>query len=191
MDRLAEVAPAARRASSGNTTRVELDGDELLIPHQLLNDPLAADVFASLPHGVQVVATAIYSRHTSGFVREHCMRQLCGVDAPWVAPYLLLSAGDWVREVAEPLASHLAADSKASRQTLANLVSAARQNPVLFRRVRARATSYWTAYWRPPLARHEYPGVAACVAILEQMSPRVVLDPSLDQRLTAATTRPS
>jgi hypothetical protein len=101
-------------------------------------------------------ALCLASRATDGHLRQRAAAQLPGFGSPWAAPYVAALLGDYVREIAELIHDGLPALNQA---IYANLV---RENRTQFRTLRARATSYWDAYYRHLYPKkRDYPGLKA------------------------------
>ena len=101
----------------------------------------------------RIVYDCIYSRSTDGFAREAAVKSLCAIDSlpDWVAPYLFQSLSDYVIEVSSVLAR--------DGSVITHLWQVASRNPEQFRLTKARAISYWAAYYRREYSKDTYPAL--------------------------------
>jgi hypothetical protein len=96
----------------------------------------------------------ICTRSTDGHVRHAALRSVLGIEEPWVVPFVVLLAGEYVVEII--------ADMVASLPTLQRGIYAefVRENRHLIRRLRSKTTSYWDCYYRHSYPdRSSYPGL--------------------------------
>lgn len=101
-------------------------------------------------------ALCLVSRATDGYLRQRAVASLLGAEEAWAAPYVATLLADYVHEIVEIIHNGL---SELNREVYANLV---RENPTTFRTLRARATSYWDAYYRHLYPEKlDYPGLKA------------------------------
>ncbi|MGW7050030.1 hypothetical protein ACWGDT_46840 [Streptomyces avermitilis] len=47
----------------------------------------------------QAILHCLYSRHCDGLVRRRHREQIAGSDEPWVVPFVVQSAGEYVLEI--------------------------------------------------------------------------------------------
>ena len=90
----------------------------------------------------------LLTRHHNGFVREAALKRIIAVDEPWVVPYVVQLASEYVYEILVVIRQNL-------DQMNSSLYGAFfRDNPVYFAKVKQRIISYWNAYYR----WHDYAG---------------------------------
>ncbi|MDQ0465246.1 hypothetical protein QO010_003033 [Caulobacter ginsengisoli] len=129
----------------GETVRLP---NRLYFPGLSATDPMMA--------GLPPAALCLVSRATDGYLRQRAVVSLLGVGDAWAAPFVASLLADYVREIVEPIHDGLPA---LNRSIYANLV---RENRGAFRVLRARATSYWAAYYRHLYPeKRDYPGLKA------------------------------
>jgi len=90
----------------------------------------------------------LLTRHHNGFVREAALKRIIAVDEPWVVPFVVQLASEYVYEILAVI-----------RQNLDRLNPSLygvffRDNPAYFNKVQQRIISYWNAYYR----WHDYTG---------------------------------
>lgn len=96
----------------------------------------------------KLIFFCLLTRHHNGFVREAALKRIIIVNEPWVVPYVVQLASEYVYEILVVV-----------RQNLNELNSTLygeflRNNPAYFSKVKQRITSYWNAYYR----WHDYAG---------------------------------
>jgi hypothetical protein len=102
-----------------------------------------------------VAIQCLCTRSTDGYIRHASLRQILMNDEPWVIPFVVLLAGEYVVEIVEDIA---ASATNFDRVAYADFV---RQNRDLMRLLRSRATSYWNRHYRHAYPdRSTYPGLA-------------------------------
>ena len=125
-------------------------GEEVFIPDRLHFpnfDPASLD-------GLPLAAKCLVTRATDGHLRQAAVKTILNVDAAWVVPFIMLPIGEYVIEIIE--------DVRAAMPHLNRLAYAAfvRENATVMRLLRARATSYWSCYYRFAFPdRRHYPGI--------------------------------
>ena len=152
----AELAPAT---DDGFTVLVR--GEQLSVPYRVYYAPHnLQSVIARSSGDTQALALCLGTRHGSGYVREDCLRQLIGVDRPWVVPFVVQLLGEYVIEIVEAIAAGV---SDADPESLSAFV---RENPKFMATTKRRATSYWNCYYRWRFRTlQSYPAYAALEAI--------------------------
>ncbi|WP_326756769.1 hypothetical protein OHB56_02130 [Streptomyces sp. NBC_01635] len=96
----------------------------------------------------QAILHCLYSRHSDGLVRQRHLEQIASSDEPWVVPFVVQLAGEYVLEILESIQHGLSdLSSKRSAQRLAYGDFIAR-NPGFFARTERRVVSYWSCYYR-------------------------------------------
>ncbi len=118
--------------------------------------------FKSLPpvdgglSSLPIPALCLVSRATDGFLRQRAAEAIVNVQSGWVAPFIATLLGDYVVEIADVICEGVPGFDQA---LYANFV---RENRTAVRTIRARATSYWAAYYRDRFPdRRDYPALKA------------------------------
>jgi len=94
------------------------------------------------------------TRSTDGHVRQAALRHIVRINEPFVVPFVVLLAGEYVVEIIAELVASL---SVLDRDTYAEFV---RENRHLMRSLRTKTTSYWNCYYRRSYPdRGTYPGL--------------------------------
>ncbi|MTJ81956.1 MAG: hypothetical protein F8N37_13215 [Telmatospirillum sp.] len=93
------------------------------------------------------------TRSTDGYTRQRALRQVLTIGEPWIAPFVMLLAGEYVVEIIEDIVRNIPAFN---REIYAAFV---RENRIFMQFLRARATSYWNEYYRCPCYKHPHYGV--------------------------------
>jgi hypothetical protein len=97
----------------------------------------------------------LLARSTSGYVRQIALTKIIVRNEPWVVPYVILLAGEYVVEIAEIM---LASLNRLDRDVYANFV---RENRTMTSRLKSQAISYWDCYFRRRFPdRNSYPGLS-------------------------------
>jgi hypothetical protein len=95
------------------------------------------------------------TRSTDGYERQASLRQILTASEPWIIPFVVLLAGEYVVEIAEDIFNSL---STLDRNAYTNFV---RENRPVMRLLRSKASSYWNCYYRDVYTdRRTYPGLA-------------------------------
>jgi hypothetical protein len=82
------------------------------------------------------------TRHWDGYVREECVRQLVGIDRPWVVPFVVQLLGEYVLEIVDVVAAAIPGVNAAQFSEFV------RENRGFMATTRRRMTSYWDCYFR-------------------------------------------
>lgn len=151
----------AELGSSGRGVVVRVQGESLFVPARLACSENTLWRWIDASKGERrSLALCLGTRHSDGRVREACLREVLGVDEPWVAPFVVLLLGEYVVEIVEAIAVALPS------LNTAHLGSFVQQNPAFMATTRRRATSYWNCYYRgrsPKLA--DYPAIRVLDAL--------------------------
>lgn len=153
--------PWSTLTATSDTVRVALDGEVIAFPSRIYHGVLATEpsfVLSLSP----VVAACAYTRHHDGYVRQEALRTLldgpCALE-PWVVPYVVKLADEYVVEIVEDVAAFLTevdVEGSAQQRAYGRVLA---QNPEMLRLLRARVISYWDCYHRRRHRRLEdYPG---------------------------------
>jgi hypothetical protein len=125
--------------------------DIVYIPRRLLFCRLTETTLNNLPLG----AKALLTRSTDGYLRQRALKEILGIQQPWVAPFVVLAIGEYGVEIAENITASMGTFDRALYEAFV------RENRKLMRTLRGRAISCWDRYYRQQYPdRSSYPGVA-------------------------------
>ncbi|WP_328733077.1 hypothetical protein OHT20_36230 [Streptomyces caniferus] len=127
---------------------VEVQGETVDLPSRICNEEPGADSTRLLTGTQQVILHCLYSRHSAGRVRQHHLEQLMGSREPWVVPFVVQLAGEYVLEILEVIGqglAGLAVPGSAERRLYGEFIT---RNPAFFARTERRVVSYWSCYYR-------------------------------------------
>jgi len=131
---------------------VEINEEQLRIPFRFYSSDPDSSCLRTLNDRQRLILNAIYTRHSSGYVRERCVKPLLLADELWIPPFVIQLLGEYVLEIIQVLAEHLAVFSGP------NYLRFARENRVFSQLVRQRIASYWNCYYRFTFPRlKDYP----------------------------------
>ncbi|MFF0159078.1 hypothetical protein ACFYRY_16315 [Streptomyces sp. NPDC005263] len=154
------VMPDAR-ISSVDPFEVEVRGETVTIPSRLYNEKPGADTERLLTGDQQAIFHCLYSRHSDGRVRQRHLEQIVASGEPWVAPFVVQLAGEYVLEILDVIGqglADLAVPGSAQSRLYGEFIA---QNPAFFARTERRVVSYWSCYYRWKYAEFgTYPGCA-------------------------------
>jgi hypothetical protein len=132
--------------------RIVLAGEPLRIPYRIYWAEPPPEASRPLTEQQRLILCSVYTRHHDGFVRERAIRQLVRAPDPWVMPFVVQLVGEYVLEIVRIIEAGVAEPS------LAEYGLFLRENLGFLRLTRARATTYWNAYYRSEFPDwHEYP----------------------------------
>ncbi|WP_406390666.1 hypothetical protein [Streptomyces sp. NBC_00887] len=147
--------------SPADPFRVDVQGETVAIPSRLYRHEPAAGWEASLTPPQKVIARCLYSRHSDGYVRQRHIEQVLESSEPWVAPFVVQLAGEYVLEILEAIGHGLpglAVPGSVQRKLYGEFVA---RNPAFFVRTERRAVNYWACHYRWKYAAFgTYPGPA-------------------------------
>ena len=126
-------------------------GEESLeIPYRVYHDVTL--IQSAQLVGVQLeLLDCLLTRHHDGRVREEHLRKILRSNGPWVPPFVVHLAGEYVIEILYAIRDGLAGlDPRLYRMFLT-------QNPAFFERTKQRVESYRNCYY-PSLDKGTYPG---------------------------------
>lgn len=106
------------------------------------------------------IALCLGTRHHDGHLREKCLRRIIAVESPWVVPFVIQLAGEYVVEIVQVVEQEL------PRLNPGMYGEYVKTNGALLRTVGRRAASYWNEYYRhkyPEL--RDYPGYKVVTAL--------------------------
>ncbi|MEV6655105.1 hypothetical protein [Streptomyces sp. NPDC051219] len=173
VQRVLAVMPEARLAPM-MPFEVEVQGETVAIPSRIYNEEPGADLEQPLAGTQQVIVHCLYSRHSDGRVRQRHIEQIVASGEPWVVPFVVQLAGEYVLEILEAIGRGLpglAVPGSAQRRLYGEFIA---RNPAFFARAERRVVSYWSCYYRWKYgAFGTYPGCvlveAFRAAVVEQV----------------------
>ncbi len=130
-----------------------------MVPGRLCNDEPPTDVVASLSSRQRQLLHCLYSRHCDGVVRQRHLEEVVGSTDPWVVPFVVQLAGEYVLEILVVICDELR--DLATPGTCGNLAYGQFivDNPAYFASIQRRVVSYWNCYYRGSYASFRgYPG---------------------------------
>lgn len=166
---------------------VEVQGETVTIPSRIYSEEPGTDLQRPLTPLQQVILHCLYTRHHDGLVRQRNLEQIVASDEPWVVPFVMQLAGEYVLEILEAISRGLPGlftPGSAQRRLYGEFIA---RNPAFFARTERRVVSYWSCYYRWNYgAFGTYPGSvlleAFRAAVLEQVGqpwPRHTPPPSM------------
>jgi len=156
--RVVSIVPGAQYPPTG-TFEVAVQDESVSIPYRIYSEELDPSLERSLTGAQRVIARCLYSRHHDGYVRQRNLELLLDSTEPWVAPFVMQLAGEYVLEILETIRQGLgglAVSGSVERRLYGEFIM---QNPRFFASTERRVVSYWTCYYRrkyPEFGR--YPG---------------------------------
>lgn len=138
---------------------VVVEGRQVLIPERLYNDEPSADAVATLSARQRRLLHCLYSRHCDGTVRQRHLEKIVGSTDPWVLPFVVRLAGEYVLEILLVIREGLR--DLATPGTEGNLAYGrfVVDNPDFFALTQRRVVSYWNCYHRGSYTSFRgYPG---------------------------------
>ncbi|MFD7705383.1 hypothetical protein [Streptomyces caelestis] len=141
------VMPDARLAPM-EPFEVEIQGETVAIPSRIYNEEPGAHFECSLTGTQQLILHCLYSRHSDGRVRQRHLEQIVASGEPWVVPFVLQLAGEYVLEILDVIGRGLVGltvPSSAQRRLYGEFIA---RNPAFFARTERRVVSYWSCYYR-------------------------------------------
>jgi hypothetical protein len=133
---------------------VNVEGEALRIPYRVYYDPdLLRRQLRDLQATSKLILLCLGTRHYDGYFRQECLRELVKNDAPWITPYVLQLAGEYVVEITADVANAIDGYSPAALRAFAW------ENSAYLATLARRMTSYWNCdHRRAYPERHSYPG---------------------------------
>ncbi|MFJ8112108.1 hypothetical protein [Streptomyces sp. NPDC096132] len=134
------------RLSSVEPFEVEVQGETVAIPSRIYNDEPGVDLARPLTGTQQVILHCLYSRHSDGRVRQRHLEQIVASREPWVVPFVVQLAGEYVLEILDVIGrglTDLAVPGSAQRRLYGEFIA---RNPAFFARTERRVVSYWSCY---------------------------------------------
>jgi hypothetical protein len=142
------------RATPGFTVLVR--GEQLSAPGRVYYAPDdLRSVIARSDGDARILALCLGTRHWDGYVREECVRQIVGIDRPWVVPFVVQLLGEYVLEIVDVVAAAIPGVNAVQFSEFA------RENRGFMATTRRRMTSYWDCYFRG-----RFPTLQTCPAFI-------------------------
>ncbi|MGX1636205.1 hypothetical protein [Streptomyces sp. CBG31] len=132
--------------------RVVVTGESVDIPSRVYDEEPGECPGPGLTGTQRLILHCLYSRHHDGHVRQRHLEALLPAAEPWVVPYVIQQAGEYVREIQEAIRRGLpgiAVPHSPQRRLYGAFIV---RNAEFFARTERRAVSYWACYHRA-----EYP----------------------------------
>ncbi|MER7695481.1 hypothetical protein [Streptomyces sp. NPDC096095] len=153
---------------------VDVQGETVAVPSRIYNEEPGADMERPLSGTQHVILHCLYSRHSDGRVRQRHLEQIVASGEPWVVPFVVQLAGEYVLEILEAIGRGLpglAVPSSAQRRLYGEFIA---QNPAFFARTERRVVSYWSCYYRWKYgAFGTYPGCVLLEAFRDAVAEQV------------------
>ncbi|MGW0315615.1 hypothetical protein [Streptomyces flavidovirens] len=159
------ITPEARLAPI-MPFEVEVQGEAVAIPSRIYNEEPGTDLERPLTGTQQVILHCLYSRHSDGRVRQRHLEQIVASSEPWVVPFVVQLAGEYVLEILTAIGRGLpglSVPGSAQRRLYGEFIA---RNPAFFARTERRVVSYWSCYYRRKYgAFGTYPGYVLLEAL--------------------------
>ncbi|MFF0066111.1 hypothetical protein ACFYRC_32135 [Streptomyces sp. NPDC005279] len=146
--RRALVVVPAVKISPVEPFQVEVQSETVTIPSRIYHDEPDAGVESSLTGTQRALLHCLYTRHCDGRVRQRHLEQIVGLGQPWIAPFVVQLAGEYVLEILEAICRELPGLGVAGSAQRALYGEFIAQNPAFFARTERRVVSYWACYYR-------------------------------------------
>lgn len=149
----AGVVSAAPMAPLGEFA-VRAGSEELRIPCRIYSAEPGPDALAGLAPRARLMVGCVYTRHHDGHVRQRNLERISAAPYPWVVPYVVCLAGEYVIEiidVIEAALTDLASPGSPQRVMYGRFAA---ENPAFMNLTLARAVSYWNECYR-----RQYPSI--------------------------------
>lgn len=145
------IMPAARY-SHIEPFPVEVQDETVTIPSRIFHGEPNTDDERALTDTQRVILHCLYSRHSDGWVRQRHVERVVGASEPWVAPFVVQLAGEYVVEVVEAICRGLPGLWVAHSPERGLYGEFIVGNPSFFARTEQRMVSYWSCYhrWKYP-----------------------------------------
>jgi hypothetical protein len=127
---------------------VRVQGETVAIPSRIYNEEPGAASERPLTATQQVILHCLYSRHSDGWVRQRHLEQIVASGQPWVVPFVVQLAGEYVLEIIEAIGRglpELAVPDSDQRRVYGEFIA---RNPAFFARTERRVVNYWSCYYR-------------------------------------------
>ena len=132
---------------------VQVEGEWFNIPSRIYEPEVLAHAANILPEANRAIVACLYTRHHDGFVREREVLKILPVNEPWVPPFVVQLAGEYVVQIIEQMYANV------DLMPLDCYARFAADNPGFIDLTKARAISYWDCYYRRDFPQFgHYPG---------------------------------
>lgn len=121
--------------------QVMVGGENVAIPYRIHHEGREQSRY-QLTELQSVMYSCIMTRHHDGHVRQRQLKQIITVSQPWVVPFVIQLAGEYVVEILDTCEDHLV---MLDPVLYGNFI---RDNPAYFRTQQDRMISYWDCYYR-------------------------------------------
>lgn len=121
---------------------VRFNNDILSISYRIYfnePDPIAV---RKLTETQRKILNCIYLKHHNGYIRQHQLEALAGLNEDWLIPHTLDLLGDYVLEILQIL------DRVITDDNILYYRAFIKDNPKYWQRIVSRMTSYWNRYYR-------------------------------------------
>ncbi|MER5430663.1 hypothetical protein [Streptomyces sp. NPDC002588] len=154
--------------------RVEVQDETVTIPSRIYHGEPETGMEGSLTGAQQLILHCLYSRHSDGRVRQRRLERIVASSEPWVVPFVVQLAGEYVVEILEAIRKELPGldvPNSFARGLYGEFIV---RNPSFFARTERRVVSYWDCYyrWKYPVFG-TYPGSVLAEAFRSAASEQV------------------
>jgi hypothetical protein len=152
---IGHIATFVDTSYTSDSVFLSVSGQQVEIPKRIhfqlkLTDELAFSTIQKSSLPIQCLLT----RSTDGYIRQLALTKIIAKNEPWVLPYVVLLAGEYVVEITEVI---LASLEGLDQDAYAKFVH---ENRPMINRLKSQATSYWDCYHRRRFPdRNVYPGL--------------------------------
>jgi hypothetical protein len=169
-----------------------VDGERIAIPARVYIDTVDPSVIATLPEAQQAIIGCIYTRHHHGYTRQRWLRRVLAQEYPWVVPFVVQLAGEYVVEIVVDIVQGRPDLSDPMSPSGALYGAFLAMNPSFWHLTRQRAASYWDCYYRGRyLRREDYPAFRLLDQLERARRTSVASDDRRHARNLAQSARPS
>ncbi|MFD8481160.1 hypothetical protein [Kitasatospora sp. NPDC059673] len=156
---LAVMPPAGHTTDRGFTVLV--NGRRVVVPVRIYHDEPSAEAAAALTRRQRQLLHCLYTRHHNGRIRQRHLERIVASTDPWVVPFVLQLASEYVLVILcliHGKLAGLAAPGTEGRRVYGRFVA---DNPAYFALTGQRVLSYWNCYHREEYPDfRSYPGSA-------------------------------
>jgi hypothetical protein len=132
---------------------VSVAGERVSIPQRVYNFEPGWFRRRRLTDRQRTVLACLYTRHHIGYVRERRLEQVIEIAEPWVVPFVVRLAGEYVVDIVETVRTHLGEKPPA---LYGEFVAA---NPAFLGTLERQVVSHWNCHHRRKYPRFaDYPG---------------------------------
>ncbi|WP_129587801.1 hypothetical protein [Herbaspirillum robiniae] len=127
--------------SSGPLIEVKVAAENLKLPVRIYQQ-VDEQVFRNLPAEASTLYSCILTRHSDGYLRQRHLAQIFNRKQPWIAPFVIRLASEYVVEILYDIENNF------DRLDTAMYARFLRENPAFYAQAKARMISYWDCYYR-------------------------------------------